>query len=83
MLGLSPFITILINTLEGEGPEGDIVVSSVLQSPTGSVGISSHFSNVRSTDNRTIVRGLRGISRRSEVLERIHGGFPLVDPLGV
>ena len=34
-------------------------------------------------DNRTIVRGLRGISRRSEVLERIYGGFPLVYPLGV
>ena len=34
-------------------------------------------------DNRTIVRGLRGISRRSEVLERICVGFPLVDPLGV
>ena len=34
-------------------------------------------------DNRTIVRGLRGISRRSEVLEQIYGGFPLVDPLGV
>ena len=34
-------------------------------------------------NNRTIVRGLRGISRRSEVLERIYGGFPLVDSLGM
>ena len=33
-------------------------------------------------DNRFIVC-LRGISRRSEILERIYGGFPLVDPLGV
>ena len=34
-------------------------------------------------DNRTIIRGLRGSLRRSEVLERICGSFPLVDPLGV
>ena len=34
-------------------------------------------------DNTFIVRGLRGILRRLEVLERIYGGFPLVDPLGV
>ena len=30
-----------------EGPEGNIAFSNVLQSPTGSVGNSSHFSNVR------------------------------------
>ena len=30
-------------------------------------------------DNRTIVCGLRGISRQSEVLERIYGGFYLVN----
>ena len=33
--------------IEREGLEGDIVFSDVLQSPTGSVGNSSHFSNVR------------------------------------
>ena len=34
-------------------------------------------------DNRTIVPGLRRISRRSKVLERIYGGYYLVDPPGV
>ena len=34
-------------------------------------------------DNSTIVNGVGRISRRSEVLERIYGGFPSVDPLGV
>ena len=33
-----------------EGPEGDIVFSNVLQSPTRSVGNSSYFSNVRLRD---------------------------------
>ena len=34
-------------------------------------------------DNRTIVRGLHGISRQSVLLGQIYGGFALVDPLGV
>ena len=34
-------------------------------------------------DSRTIGRGLLGISRPSEVLERIYGGFPLLDPLDI
>ena len=46
MLGLSPLITILINTMEGKGPRVILSLVNVLQSPTGSVGNSNHFSNV-------------------------------------
>ena len=69
-----------------ERPEGDIVFSNVLQSPTGSVGNSNHFSTawrLPSMDSRTIGLGLLRISRPSEVLERIYGGFPLLDPLDI
>ena len=72
-----------------EGPRDDIVFSNVLQSPTKSIGNSSHFFRTFGLETSVIgqqnliVHCLREISRRSEVLERIYGGFPSVDPLGV
>ena len=85
MLGLSPFISSLINTMEGNGPQGDNVLSIVSQSPTVTVGNSSHFSNVQLRDLCQWTTELSSVVyvRRSEVLERNYGGFPLVDPLGV
>ena len=87
MLGLSPFITILINKREGNGPS--VILSLVTF--TVAYRVSRKFEpffkrsveRLRSMDNKSIVRGLREITRRSEVLERIYGSFPLVDPLGV